>query len=284
MKRILPFAFGFAALAAAGACSSDPAPRGTGVPPAAEASPSTAALTPLLPATGSVAPVSPPPPESNSSGLVPVEESSKPQGTVSEAGTPAHSPLPLSPETAPLAEMGMTDDRPSVIPAISDERPLDPEIDAVRGGKRTVGPISSKLGGGYPSAEDLARAILDGVRRNDTHVLHGLRVTQREFATIFWPEFPQSRPSTNIQAEDAWFFHDATCHDGVSETVSEYGGRELQLVRVRSTVGRMDFTNFDLYDGIVIDVVDATGETISIRWAITFAERNGVWKVYMFKD
>jgi hypothetical protein len=180
--------------------------------------------------------------------------------------------------------MGHADERESVIPAISDERRPDPEIEAVRRGKRDVGPISSELGGGFGNAEDLARAILDAIRQNDKHALHGMRVTQREFATIFWPEFPQSRPSTNLQAEDAWFFHDASCHDGVSEAISAYGGRELQLVEVGSNVGRMDFTNFDLYDGIVIDVVDPTGETISIREAITFAERNGVWKVYMFKD
>jgi hypothetical protein len=284
MKRNLLVPFLGLGLALISACSSDRETRSSSVPATAQAS--TVENPTPTPAAQPPAAASTPLPsgDPSSSGLVPVEERSKPQGTASEAGTPARSPRPLSPETTPLAPMGVVDDRPSVIPSISDERPPDPEIDAVRRGKRTVEPIAVELGGGYPSAEDLARAILDGVRRNDSHLLHGLRVTQREFATIFWPEFPQSRPAMNIEANDAWFFHDASCHDGVSESISAFGGRELQLVEVRCTKGRMDFTNFDLYDGIVIDAIDSAGETISIPWAITFAERNGVWKAYMFKD
>lgn len=284
MNRIVPLALGLAALAGVAACSNDRASQGAVAPVEARTSTMSAALTSPSPGTAGAAPASPPTHASDSSGKVPVEERSKPQGTASEAGTPALSPRPLSAETAPLAPMGVVDDRPSVIPEISDERPKDPEIESVRRGKREVGPIAIELGGGSSSAEALAREILDGVRRNDSRALHALRVSQREFATIFWPEFPQSRPATNIEANDAWFFHDSACHDGVSETISAYGGRVLQLVEVRSTKGRMDFTNFDLYDGIVIDAIDAAGEKISIPWAITFAERNGVWKVFMFKD
>jgi hypothetical protein len=215
-----------------------------------------------------------------------VEERSKPQGSASEAGATARNLLPpLSPETAQLAPMGVTDDRPSVIPPDEDLRPKDPEEDAVRRGKRDVGPIDAELGGGFPTAEDLANSILAAIRRSDTAALHALRVSYREFATIFWPEFPQSRPLTNIEPQDAWFFHDGTSHDGASESISAFGGRDLSLVGVRTTKGRMDFTNFDLYDGVVIEAVDAaTGERVSIPWAITFAERNGVWKVFMYKD
>ena len=154
----------------------------------------------------------------------------------------------------------------------------------MRTGKRVVGPISEELGGGFDSAEDLARAILSGARANDTKQLHGLRVSNREFARIFWPEFPQSRPATNVQADDAWFFHDASCHDGINEIISQFGGRDLQLVRLQCSKGRLDYSNFDLYDGIVIEAVDSRGETVSIPWATTFAERNGKWKMFLYRS
>jgi hypothetical protein len=172
----------------------------------------------------------------------------------------------------------------SVLDGVQDlNRVQDMEADAVRNGKRDVGPIDEELGGGFESAEDLARSILSAVRAGDTQALHRLRVSNREFANIFWPEFPQSRPATNLQANDAWFFHDGACHDGVSEIVSAYGGRELELVQLHCRKGRLDYRNFDLYDDIVIEAVDSRGERISIPWASTFAERNGRWKVYMYK-
>jgi len=172
----------------------------------------------------------------------------------------------------------------SVLDGVQDpNRVQDLEADAVRKGKRVAEPIADDLGGGFASAEELARSILSAVRSNDSQELHRLRVSNREFARIFWPEFPQSRPATNLQADDAWFFHDGACHDGVSEIVSEYGGRELELVQLHCKKGRLDYSNFDLYDDIVIEAVDSRGERVSIPWATTFAERNGRWKVFMYK-
>lgn len=173
----------------------------------------------------------------------------------------------------------------SILDGVQDpNRVIDLEADSVRKGKREVGPISEELGGGFDSAEDIARAILEGVRANDPRQLHALRVSNREFARIFWPEFPQSRPATNVQADDAWFFHDASCHDGVSEIISEFGGRDLELIQLQCKKGRLDFSNFDLYDGIVIEAVDSRGERVFIPWATTFAERNGKWKVFLYNE
>ena len=217
---------------------------------------------------------------------VPVEERSTPQGFVSETGTAALTGPKLSPETVPLAPMGVKEDpSESVLDGVQDpNRVVDQEADSVRKGKRDVGPISEEFGGGFDSAEDLARAILTGVGGNDPKALHALRVSNREFARIFWPEFPQSRPANNVTADDAWFFHDASCHDGVSEIISEFGGRAFELIRLQCKKGRLDYSNFDLYDGIVIEAVDSHGERVFIPWATTFAERNGKWKVFLYNE
>lgn len=313
----LPKGFGAAARAACAgvlgaalaSCSSEP---GTTASIPAEARAATAPAGDGAPGRDAPPPAASPLAALDSQGeQVPVEERSKPQGFVSEAGTAARSapqtappsappaaspatprdappapraPRALSPATVPLAPMG-AEPGASVLDGVeSPDRVRDDEADAVRRGKRVVGPISNELSGGFASAEDLARAILKSTRANDTQGLHALRVSDREFAAIFWPEFPQSRPATNVQAEDAWFFHDASCHDGVNETISEFGGRDLELIEVRSTRGRLDYTNFDLYDGIVIDAVDSSGERVSIPWALTFAERRGTWKVFLYRS
>jgi hypothetical protein len=216
---------------------------------------------------------------------VPVEERSTPQGFAAEAGTAAShgSPKRLSAETVPLAPMGVDPGRSILDGVENPDRVKDPEADAVRRGRRDAAPISRELSGSFASAEELARVLLEGVRDGDPKALHDLRVTNAEFETIFWPEFPQSRPATNLLPSDGWFFHDASCHDGVSEILSIFGGRDLTLFEVRCTRGRLDFANFDLYDGIAIDAIDSSGERVTIPWAVTFAERNGRWKIYMYK-
>lgn len=250
--------------------------------------------TPSVPAEANAAPVAETKPSATplatteAEGVrVPVEERTTPQGFSSEAGTAARSADlsegALSPQTVPSAPMG-TEPGKSVLDGVdSPDRVVDREADSVRRGRRLVDPIDEELGSNVSSAEALATKILSAIRADDSQALHALLVSEREFARIFWPEFPQSRPATNLKAEDAWFFHNGSCHDGVSEIVSAFGGQELRLDRVRATKGRLDFANFDLYDGIVIDAVDANGASVSVPWAITFAERNGRWKVYMYK-
>ena len=159
----------------------------------------------------------------------------------------------------------------------------DPEADTVERGRRAVAPMPDfELADGFDSAEALAEAVLDRAMWNDFDALLGLRVTRSEFDRLFWPEFPQSRPATGIEAGDAWAFHDAACRDGVTAILSAYGGVELHFVSLRFEVGFTPYTNFDLYRGAVIQAVNDRGDPIEIRAAADFAERDGKWRVYLF--
>lgn len=214
----------------------------------------------------------------------PAEGQTTPQGSVSDAGTAVRSLPPLTAATVAAVPLGQTKGNSMLEGVESPDRVKDEEADAVTRGRRLVGEIVFEFGGGHKSAEELARAILGAVHKNDSKALHDLAMTQREFATICWPEFPQSRPVTNIKAEDAWFFHSGSCHDGINELLNAYGGRELSLLGLRATKGRMDYANFDLYDGVILEAIDDHGEKVSIPWVLTLVERNGTWKVYIYKD
>lgn len=159
----------------------------------------------------------------------------------------------------------------------------DTERDSVARGRRLVRPREDiEISGTYASADELAQAILDAFASNDPAPLHELHVTRTEFEQLFWPEFPQSRPATNIQATDAWGFHYAGCCDGVTAGLTLYGGRPLHLQHVRYADGFAPYTNFSLYHGVVIEAVDDRGESVQVNVATVFAERKGRWKVYIF--
>ena len=99
-----------------------------------------------------------------------------------------------------------------------------------------------------------------------------------------YQEFPESRPICNSDAGTAYFFLDRTNHSGCSTGLTHWGGQDLQLLGIRYTIGRAPYTNFTLYRGVEIHVLKANGEEGVMKFARTFAERNGIWKVYSFKD
>jgi hypothetical protein len=188
------------------------------------------------------------------------------------------------PEEVPLAPMGEVIGYSPVTKSPGYYPGNDPEADAVRTGRRQAPVIDFPFTGGMGSPEDLAIFILEALWKRDSRALQGVRVTLDEFSRIMWPEFPQSRPACNSTAEFAYFFLDRTCHQGIGTGLENWGGRDLRLDGIAYTVGRSPYTNFTLYDGVELHVSDVDGRTAVVRFARSFAERKGVWKVYTYKD
>jgi hypothetical protein len=175
--------------------------------------------------------------------------------------------------------------QPSVLEQAPGYRPLeDPELESVVSGRRVVGETDIPFMGGAASAEELARSILMNLNYDDRRGLHELRVTYDEFRDILWPEFPQSRPATNIQANDAWFFLTRTCSSAVNGALDEWYGHDLVFSDLSFDGGLIRYTNFNMYSGVRIHAILPPGEEVEVIFAHTFAERSGVWKVYIYKD
>lgn len=162
--------------------------------------------------------------------------------------------------------------------------PDDPESMSVITGRREAKPVSLAFTGGAAGREDLARMILAALNARDVRAIHALRVTKDEFGAILWPEFPESRPVTHISLDDAWLLNLAQSAGGVSHTVGSYGGRDLGLVAVECDPGH-EYTNFALYRNVVIVARDqVTGDVLRLRFAPSFAERLGRFKVLTYRD
>jgi hypothetical protein len=184
----------------------------------------------------------------------------------------------------PLAPMGERpsrsafEDKPGYVP------PNDPETNAAMVGRREAPLIDREFVGGASSAEELALQILDALRAKDKKALNALRITSDEFGEILWPEFPASRPITRLKAGDAWFFLDADCVKGANAGMDALGGTNLIFDSISYEVGKAPYRNFTLYDGVRILAHTAEGHRVDVTFARTFAQRNGTWKVYAFKE
>ncbi len=162
--------------------------------------------------------------------------------------------------------------------------PDDPEHESVERGYRIVEERDIQLEGGMPTAEALADMILYCLEEEDARCLHDLRIHGVEFENNLWPEFPESRPATHIEAKHAWFYLHKTCWSGASDMLSEFGQQRLVFKKITCTEGLIRYTNFNMLSGVLIHAENEFGEEVIIKNAHTFCQAGDVWKVYMYKD
>jgi len=162
--------------------------------------------------------------------------------------------------------------------------PDDPESLSVVTGRREAPAVDLELTGGAASLEDLGKALLAALTAKDQNALDGLRVTKHEFRVICWPEFPESRPITNITLDDAWMMAAAQSHAGSVRTVGLYGGRDLELLDVQ-TSEPFAYRNFTRYSGVVLLARDRNSrEIIHLAFAPSVIERHGRFKALLYRD
>lgn len=190
------------------------------------------------------------------------------------AGFAAHpgAPLESPPGRSPLERS------PGYVP------PADPESASVRLGRREAPLLDGEFDGGTASLEEFCRFVVTALNAGDEGALHALRVTRAEFERFLWREFPQSRPITNITADDAWGLSDAGSLAGASRAVGQHGGRRLRFLRVEHGPTQ-DFTNFDLVRGLeIVAESEITKEIHAIRFVPSVAVRNGRYKALLYRD
>ena len=162
--------------------------------------------------------------------------------------------------------------------------PDDPESLSVVTGRRDAPPIDMEVTGGARSPEALARLLLEALQVGDEHALHALRLTRAEFNTILWPELPESRPITHITSDDAWEMSEGQSQAGVKRAVGTWGSHQLELVTLE-TSEPVSYRNFRLLRQVVLVCQDrSTGNEVRLKFAPSFLERHGRYKVVTFRD
>jgi hypothetical protein len=110
-----------------------------------------------------------------------------------------------------------------------------------------------------------------------------MAVTEHDFESILWPEFPQSRPAAGVPVNEAWDFVHRQHIASFNRTTGELHGRGLRVARV--TVEKVtNYTNFKLHDGVQVTLVDAAGNAIPFDMIETVAECRGRFKLYSTRD
>lgn len=161
----------------------------------------------------------------------------------------------------------------------------DPEWRSLeRGYRKDVPAPFLELYGGAETIDALIQDVVKYLGYDDTDMLVDLAIRKEEFQEICWPKMPQSRPYLRYTWEDAWGFQYANILGGIREAQRQRS--DHQLVVESFGVGRVrDYEHFRLHDQILIHGVDErTGEKVELTFLDSVIERNGVYKVFLYKD
>ena len=199
--------------------------------------------------------------------------------TVALAGMSARARGEAPPGAAPAHRGVSVRDSPGWKPLV------DPESMSVVVGRRLNAPaVSMNFTNGARSMDDLGRRICRALQVQKRDSLLKLCVTDVEFKTVLWREFPQSRPVTGVQWDDAWKILFARMNAGCGHAVRDHGGHWYQFVRFESRDTVQVFRNFRMHSGLTLVAKDDQGQVQRMKWLRGVVERRGSFKIYSTED
>ena len=108
---------------------------------------------------------------------------------------------------------------------------------------------TSRLTNAAPTPRDLAEKVLEAIRSRDVEVLESIRITEGEYKTRIWPEFPQaSSPKNTIPAGFHWGLLDLKSRQGAAKAIRAFGGTDFELLELVETRPAREYATFRLVD------------------------------------
>lgn len=138
------------------------------------------------------------------------------------------------------------------------------------------GAVPLGLAPSAPSMESLVARFLAALERGDAAAIESLRVTQAEFAYLYFPASPFMRAPYELDPAVLWLQIDAESRTGLRRVVRAHGGRALGPVRLDCRPP--DVHGPSRIHGCDVAHVIATGDTARARLFGAILERGGTFK------
>lgn len=161
----------------------------------------------------------------------------------------------------------------------------DPEWRTAVAGVRPAPEPGLSLFGGRSSPDELVRAVVAATAHDDQLAMIDLAIRKEEFEVICWPSFPQSRPYLRVPWTEAWGFQYANLLGGSRQGIREVQGRDVEVVEVK-VASVKDYNGwFRIHSGVQIQARDTrSGELVEFDYVDSIIERDGTFKVFLYKD
>jgi hypothetical protein len=144
-------------------------------------------------------------------------------------------------------------------------------------------PRPAGLKGGYPSREKLVRAFVRGVETRDTAALRRMVMDRGEFAWLYYPSSPLSRPPYELSPGLMWFQMQGESERGASRLLGERAGEPLRYTRHACGPPRTE-GELRLYPNCELRRVPPPGDTVVERLFGLIVERDGSYKFVSYAN
>lgn len=140
-------------------------------------------------------------------------------------------------------------------------------------------PRVTALSPSFASAEDVARAYVAALAANDRVALARTLMTRAEFAWLYYPENPISRPPYELPVGIAWFEIEGNSVAGVRRALASYGGRRIALRSLECANRPVVHGENRLWNSCIVTLTQEDGREARLRLFGSILERHGAFKL-----
>ena len=146
------------------------------------------------------------------------------------------------------------------------------------------GDSASRLAGGESSRTALVRRFVRALAASDTADLRMMAVHGREFADLYYPDSPYSRPPYHQPPSLAWRLIQDPSTTGLTKLLRRLGGTRLSFVTERCDPRVVREGRTTRYVGCLVTVVTPSGDTASKRYFGSIIERDHQFKFLSYTN
>ena len=154
--------------------------------------------------------------------------------------------------------------------------------DDVRRFRAALPPVTS-LTGGATHRDTLIVRFLAALQRGDTAAVRNMVLSRAEFAYLYYPESPYSRPPVQQAPALTWFLLLQESQKGITRVFDRYSRRPLHYVRHACEASPRADGSFRFWDRCAITYRDA-GTTVTRRLFASIVERDGHFKFMSYAN
>jgi hypothetical protein len=147
----------------------------------------------------------------------------------------------------------------------------------------TSGQSSPVLSETFSSPEELARAVLERMEKEDVEGLKRLPLSKDEFRLYVWPKLPSAKPERNVPFEFVWSELHQQSNGSVDRNFHRYKGMKLELLDVQFQNGTTDYGTFKVHREARVRVRDTeTGKEGLVDLFGSVMEWQGRYKLFSY--
>jgi hypothetical protein len=144
-------------------------------------------------------------------------------------------------------------------------------------------PVTAGLQHGEKSRDALVRRFAGAIARKDTSDVRAIVMNRAEFAYLYYPTSPFTRPPTEQPPGLAWFLIAEHSRKGITRLFDRHGGRPFRIQGYAcADTPRREGTN-RLWDGCRVKI-DSGGTVLSRRLFGSIIERDGDYKFFSYAN